>query len=41
MPIFEYQCAECGHVTSFLEKSDARQKHVCQKCQSAGLTRKI
>jgi len=41
MPIFEYQCAECGHVSSFLEKAGAKQKHVCEKCQSEGLTRKI
>jgi putative FmdB family regulatory protein len=34
MPIFEYQCKQCGHVTSFLEKSGTRKSHVCEKCGS-------
>ncbi len=34
MPIFEYKCKECGHVTSFLEKHNTRQAHVCEKCGS-------
>ncbi|MGC9454321.1 MAG: FmdB family zinc ribbon protein [Phycisphaerae bacterium] len=34
MPIFEYRCRECGHVTSFLEKADSRRKHPCEKCGS-------
>lgn len=35
MPIFEYRCERCGHVSSFLEKSDSRRKHTCQECGSA------
>jgi len=32
MPIFEYRCTKCGHVTSFLEKPNARPPHACEKC---------
>ena len=34
MPIFEYRCTKCGHVTEFLEKRNARQRHKCGKCGS-------
>ncbi len=34
MPIFEYRCKKCGHVTSFLEKPGSRQSHGCEKCGS-------
>ncbi|MGM0485208.1 MAG: FmdB family zinc ribbon protein [Planctomycetota bacterium] len=34
MPIFEYECSKCGHVTAFLEKANARQPHRCEKCGS-------
>ena len=34
MPIFEYQCKQCEHVTSFLEKAGSRKSHVCEKCGS-------
>jgi putative FmdB family regulatory protein len=34
MPIFEYQCRKCGHVTSFLEKSGSSETHACEKCGS-------
>ena len=34
MPMFEYRCAKCGHVTAFLEKPNARQRHKCEKCGS-------
>jgi putative FmdB family regulatory protein len=35
MPIFEYQCRKCGHVTSFLEKAGSREPHKCEKCGSS------
>ncbi|MCD6338680.1 MAG: zinc ribbon domain-containing protein [Verrucomicrobia bacterium] len=35
MPLFEYQCEECGHVTVFLEKAGAKGPHKCEKCGSA------
>jgi putative FmdB family regulatory protein len=34
MPLFEYRCKECGHVTEFLEKADAKGKHKCEQCGS-------
>jgi len=34
MPIFEYECSKCGHVTAFLEKANARYSHACEKCGS-------
>jgi len=34
MPIFEYQCKKCEHVSAFLEKPDAGQKHTCENCGS-------
>lgn len=39
MPIFEYRCKKCGHVTPFLEKAGARTRHTCAKCGS-GATEK-
>ena len=32
MPIFEYKCRKCGHVTEVLEKPDAAAEHACEKC---------
>ncbi|RJP27819.1 MAG: zinc ribbon domain-containing protein [Candidatus Omnitrophota bacterium] len=40
MPIFEYQCVHCGHITSFLEKAGSQEIHVCAKCNSKD-TKKI
>jgi len=34
MPVFEYQCSKCGHVSSFLEKAGGRGPHACEKCGS-------
>ena len=34
MPIFEYRCKKCGHVTEFLEKADATSPHPCAECNS-------
>lgn len=34
MPIFEYRCSDCNHVTSFLEKAGARGPHACEACGS-------
>ncbi len=35
MPIFEYKCDKCGHVTDFLESASAKGKHPCEKCGAA------
>jgi len=34
MPLFEYRCKKCGHVTSFLEKAGSKGGHACEKCGS-------
>ncbi len=34
MPIFEYRCKKCGHVSSFLEKADSTKSHACEECGS-------
>jgi len=34
MPIFEYQCKKCDHVSSFLEKAASKKAHICEKCGS-------
>ena len=34
MPVFEYRCKKCGHVSSFLEKSGSKKTHACEKCSS-------
>jgi putative FmdB family regulatory protein len=34
MPLFEYRCKECGHVTEFLEKADTKAEHQCEQCGS-------
>lgn len=41
MPVYEYQCKQCGHVTSFLEKVGGKQKHTCEKCKSQELEKVI
>lgn len=40
MPIFEYQCKKCGHISSFLEKPGSTAAHACEKCGS-GETEKM
>jgi putative FmdB family regulatory protein len=37
MPLYEYQCTKCGHVTEFLESSSAKKTHVCEKCGSKNM----
>jgi len=34
MPIFEYRCKKCGHVTEFLEKPNDHRRHNCEECGS-------
>ena len=35
MPLHGYRRKQCGHVTTFLEKSRTRKPHPCKKCGSA------
>lgn len=34
MPIYEYKCQKCGHITEFLESMSASGKHACESCKS-------
>ena len=34
MPIFEYKCRDCGHLTEVLERAGTKGKHACEKCGS-------
>ncbi len=34
MPVFEYRCRDCGHVTEVLERSGDRGRPPCSKCGS-------
>jgi len=34
MPMYEYRCSKCNHVTEFLERAGSSEPHVCEKCGS-------
>ena len=34
MPIYEYRCKKCGHVSAFLEKPNSSKAHACKGCGS-------
>lgn len=34
MPIYDFQCKKCGHVTTFLEQYSSAGEHACEKCGS-------
>ncbi len=34
MPLFEYQCRECGHVMDVLVKSTSASRPTCRQCGS-------
>lgn len=37
MPIYEYQCQQCGQLTEFIQKVDEAPKSVCPNCGAAAL----
>lgn len=37
MPLMEYRCKDCGHVTEFLEKADSSDEHRCGECDGTDL----
>ncbi|HEV55928.1 MAG TPA: zinc ribbon domain-containing protein [Phycisphaerales bacterium] len=41
MPLFEYRCVKCGHVTTFIEKPGVRGPHACEKCGSKNMEKLI
>jgi len=34
MPLFEYRCKKCGHVSEFLERAQSESQHKCEQCGS-------
>ena len=32
MPLYEYQCNNCGHISEFIEKPGSKKQHKCQRC---------
>jgi len=34
MPLFEYKCKQCGHMTEVLERRGSRARRKCEKCGS-------
>ena len=41
MPIFEYQCQDCGHVMEVLVSSAKAKKPACEKCESKKVNKKL
>lgn len=41
MPIYEYQCSQCGEVSEFLQKVSDEPMLVCPHCEEAALRRKV
>ncbi|MGI5835301.1 MAG: FmdB family zinc ribbon protein [Chloroflexota bacterium] len=42
MPIYEYRCADCGHVTSILVRTiGGEYTPKCEDCGSASMTRNV
>jgi len=41
MPLFEYQCSQCGHITTFLEKAAASSTHRCERCGSTHVKKQL
>lgn len=46
MPIYEYECRDCGHVSSFMEKMYERprlfrRKRRCEKCRGKRLKKVV
>ena len=41
MPLFDYRCQECGHLTEFLESPDSDARHQCEHCGSERVAKVI
>ncbi len=41
MPIFEYKCRDCDHVTEVLESAGSRKRHTCEACGSRRMEKLI
>lgn len=42
MPVYEYQCADCEHISQYTRKVDERDDEaICEKCTSVNTVRKL
>ena len=41
MPLYEYCCEKCGHLTEVLERADAKGPHTCEKCGSRRMEKAV
>ena len=41
MPLYEYRCKECKHVTEVLEQANASGRHTCEKCGSGRMEKLV
>ncbi|MHC4592716.1 MAG: FmdB family zinc ribbon protein [Planctomycetota bacterium] len=39
MPLLEYRCRDCGHVTEVLVKADAGNTPACEECEGENTER--
>ena len=41
MPLFDYRCEKCGHVTEFLESPVGKKVHHCEQCGSTRMKKML
>lgn len=41
MPLYEYRCGKCGHITEVLERADSSARHACERCGSRRMEKLI
>jgi putative FmdB family regulatory protein len=41
MPLFDYECEKCGHVTEFLENAESKKVHRCEQCGSTRMKKML
>lgn len=41
VPIYEYQCQDCGHVMEVLVSSSKSKKPACEKCEGKHVSKKM
>ena len=41
MPLFDYECEKCGHVTEFLESAESKKVHRCEECGSTRMKKML